>query len=96
MAVPAAPPSSASASPFPASGGSLAVCLSQGLPMPNIMRQAVQKLNSSVQIEHKFEQVLPTSSVSIHANVNFWVHLRVNTTVPAAAPSSAAAFPFPP
>ena len=48
MAVPAAPPSSASASPFPASGGSLAVCLSQGLPMPNIMRQTTQKSNSSV------------------------------------------------
>ena len=48
MAVPAAPPSSASASPFPPSGGSLAVCLSQGLPMPNIMRQTLQNLNSSV------------------------------------------------
>jgi hypothetical protein len=67
MAVPAAPPFSASASPFPASGGSLAVCLSPGLPMPNIMRQTVQNLNSSVQIEHKFEQVIQTSSVSIHA-----------------------------
>ena len=112
ITVPAACKSSASASPFPPSGllrkkNPALRCLSQGLPMPNIIRQDNLKLKFLCVNRAKFR----TGTPDLHAHgfrykclcaythmdvgINVCVRLRVNMAVPAAPPSSASASPFP-